>query len=332
MKPEPLPPEWFAQNKVDGVLTRTSETIADPLLTKFTGIAETSFAFHFLQEAQKNILLCGTLESGTVKQHYQGKIRTYRTRKEIIALLRGFMGKKRIGINESYLTAQQAKTLRKNFPRARFTDVSEALYETRRIKTKEELGKIREAVKVTEGIMKKIPGMMDSRTTEIALGAEIEYHFAKEGCPPAFPTIVAFGKNSTNIHHFNTHTKIGKGENVLVDCGAKFQGYCADLSRTFTYGHAPETVHTMYEKVRKAQDAAFATIRPGNHAYHSMETAEKELGHILPHALGHGIGLETHDTGVIHTRERKFTYLPGMAIAIEPGYYGKKWGIRLEDD
>jgi Xaa-Pro aminopeptidase len=332
MKPHPLPKEWFIENKVDAVYTRTSEQLADPLLTKFTGIAETSFTFFFLQNAQKNLLLCGPLESGTVKQRYEGKIHTYRTRKDIVKPLRVFFGSKKVGINESYLTSQQVKNLKKMFPRTTFVDVSEALYESRMIKTKEELSKIREAVKITQGVMHKIPSIITRATSEIALAAEIEYHFAKEGCPPAFPTIVAFGKNSTNIHHFNTHKKIGKGENVLVDCGAKYEGYCADLSRTCVYGKPSSQQGEMYSKVWNAQKEAFATLKHGNHAFHSMEVAEKTLGHKIPHAIGHGIGLETHDTGVIHLRDTKFTYLTNMAVAVEPGYYGKHWGIRIEDD
>jgi Xaa-Pro aminopeptidase len=276
--------------------------------------------------------MCGTLEAGTVKQRYQGKIHTFRSRKEIVKPLRAFFGSKRVGINESYLTAQQVKNLKKMFPRPTFVDVSEALYKSREIKNPEERKKIREAVKITQGVVKKIPSLITPSTTEIQLAAEIEYHFSKEGCPPSFPTIVAFGKNSTNIHHFNTHKKIGKGENVLVDCGAKYEGYCADLSRTFVYGKPSPSQEEMYAKVWNAQKEAFATIKHGNHAYHTMEVAEKILGHKIPHALGHGIGLETHDTGVIHLRDTKFTYLTNMAVAVEPGYYGKHWGIRIEDD
>lgn len=332
MKPTPLPKTWFEANKVDVVLTRTSEQLADPLLTKFTGIHETSFTFFFVQNATQNLLMCGTLEAGTVKQRYDGKLKVFRKRKDIVQPLRKFFGSRRVGINESYLTSEQVRNLKKLFPRPKFVNVSDALYETRAIKTTEELKKIREAVRITQDVVKKIPNMVKTNMSEIQLAAEIEYNFAREGCPPSFPTIVAFGKNSRNPHHFNSNKKIGKGENVLVDCGAKYVGYCADLSRTFVHGKASENQSEWYEKVWNAQKDAFETIKPGNHAYHSMEVAEKTLGRSIPHALGHGIGLETHDTGVIHLRDTKFTYQTGMAVAVEPGYYGDKFGIRIEDD
>jgi Xaa-Pro aminopeptidase len=332
MKPTPLPNEWFVQNRVDAVYTRTSEQLADPLLTKFTGIDQTSFSFYFLQKPGQNILLCSPLEAGTVKQRYEGKISIFRTRKDVLKHLRKFFSTKNIGINERYLTGEQVHTLKKTFSRAKFVDVSESLYQTREIKTREELKTIKEAVKITQDVVKKIPNMMKPGISEIQLGAEIEHAFAREGCPPSFPTIVAFGKNSRNIHHFNTHKKIGKGENVLVDCGAKYSGYCADLSRTFVYKKANDEQNGWYEKCVAAQNEAFKTIKPTVHAKHSMEVAEKMLGRKIPHALGHGIGLETHDVpGAIH-RKAEWVYKQGMAVAIEPGYYGEKWGMRIEDD
>ncbi len=168
--------------------------------------------------------------------------------------------------------------------------------------------------------------------SEIQLAAEIDHAFAREGCSPSFTTIVGFGKNSRNIHHFNSNHKLQKGNNVLVDCGAKYQGYCADLSRTFVYGKANNEQHKMYSKCVAAQNNAFDVIKPGAHAKHAFEVAEKTLGHKIPHALGHGIGLEVHDVpGAIYVKA-EWIFKPGMAIAVEPGYYGKKWGIRLEDD
>ncbi len=332
MKPQPLPSAWFEQNKVDALYTRTSEQLADPLLTKFTGISQTDFAFYFLQNSKTNLLMCGPLEAGTVKQSYAGKIHAWKARKDIVHHLRKFFGKKRVGINERYLTGEQIHNLKKLFPRTTFKDVSEALVETRQIKSTEELKKIREAVTITHDVVRKIPNMVHAGITEIQLAAEINHAFAREGCPPSFTTIVGFGKNSSNIHHFNTHTKIAPGNNVLVDCGAKYEGYCADLSRTFVYKKANNEQHEWYAKMIAAQNAAFATISPGNHAWHTMEAAENALGRKIPHFLGHGIGLETHDVPQGIYGQAKWAYQPGMALAVEPGYYGKKWGIRLEDN
>ncbi len=324
--------EWYAQQKIDVLYTVTSEQIQDPLLTKFTGISHTDFSFRFVQTPTQQLLTTSPLEAGTVKQTYSGKLKVVRSRQDVIHTLRPFFKNKKVGVNLNYITAGQVNALKKVFPSTKFVDVSSALYASREIKTRDELKKIREAVKVTKRVVGKIPSLVKNHMTEIQLAAEIDHAFAKEGCSPSFTTIVAFGKNSRNIHHFNSHKKLQKGENVLVDCGAKFEGYCADLSRTFVYGNANVEQHEMYEKCVHAQQAAFDIIKPGAHAKHTFDVAEKTLGHKIPHALGHGIGLETHDVpGAIHAKA-EWIFKPGMAIAVEPGFYGKKWGIRIEDD
>lgn len=325
-------PEWFAQQKIDTLYTVTSEQMQDPLLTKFTGISHTDFSFRFVQNATQQLLLTSPLEAGTVKQTYAGKIQVVRSRKDMLKNLRKYFAKKRVGVNLNYITAGQLVALKKNFPTAKFLDVSQALIASREIKTQEELKKIREAVNITNDVVKKIPNMVKNNMSEISLAAEINHAFARDGCPPAFTTIVAFGKNSRNIHHFNSHKKLQKGENILIDCGAKFEGYCSDLSRTFVFGKANEEQHEMYTKCVAAQNAAFEWVKPDGKAHLAFEVAEKTLGHKIPHALGHGIGLETHDVpGAIYA-QAKWTFQPGMAVAVEPGYYGKKWGIRIEDD
>ncbi len=328
----PFTREWFAHAKVDAVYIVTSEQMQDPLLTKLTGIAQTDFSFRFIQTPEKNILLTSPLEVGTVKQTYSGKIKTVYSRKDVIQTLRKYFRGKKVGLNLNYMTAGQHATLKKLFPKTKFVDVSAPLYASREIKTKEELKKLKEAVKITQDVVKKIPHMVKSHMSEIQLAAEIDYAFAREGCSPSFTTIVAFGKNSTNIHHFNSHQKLQKGNNVLVDCGAKYEGYCADLSRTFVYEKANEEQHAWYEKCVHAQTAAFKKIKPKMKAKEAFLVAEKKLGKKIPHALGHGIGLEVHDVpGAIHAHA-EWTFNAGMAIAVEPGYYGKKWGIRIEDD
>jgi Xaa-Pro aminopeptidase len=325
-------PEWFAAQKVDALYTVTSEQMQDPLLTKFTGISHTDFSFRFIQTPEKNVLMTSPLEVGTVKQTYDGNVKVVRSRKDVLHVMRKFFRNKKVGVNLNYMTAGQLNALKTNFSKTKFVDVSESLLKSREIKTRDELKKIREAVSITQNVIKKIPNIIKNNMSEIALAAEIDYAFAREGCSPAFTTIVAFGKNSTNIHHFNTHAKLQRGNNVLIDCGAKFEGYCSDLSRTFVYGNATAEQNEMYEKCTDAQRAAFEHIKPGAPAHDAFTIAEKTLGHKIPHALGHGIGLETHDApGAIHAKA-EWTFQPNMAIAVEPGFYGKKWGIRIEDD
>jgi Xaa-Pro aminopeptidase len=324
--------EWFQKNKIDTLYTVTSEQMQDPLLTKFTGITHTDFSFRFIQTREKNILLTSPLEVGTVKQHYHGKMKMIRTRKDVLQTLRPFFRQTRVGINLNYMTAGQHGALKKTFPHAKFVDMSTALFASREIKTREEIQKIKEAAKISQSVHGKVHNLLKKNMSEIELAAALNYAIAREGCTNAYPTIVGFGKNSSNSHHFNTRKKLQKGNIILVDCGAKYEGYCSDLTRTTCYGRATSEQHEMYEKCRTAQEEAMARIQPGVKASSVAEVAEKIIGHKIPHALGHGIGLETHDApGAIHPRAT-WVFNEGMTLAVEPGYYTKKWGIRIEDD
>ncbi len=327
-----LSPGFFEQNKVDLVYVSSSEQLAEPLITRFTGIAETTYGFRFIHTANKTLLLSGALEYQTVRKQYSQPMKKMSSRKQVLQTLRKFFSKKRVGLNFSYLTAGQLHTLKKNFPSARFVDVSSPLYAGREIKTREEIKKIIEAAAISQEISKKIPSMVKRNMSELQLGAEIKYSLSKEGCEESFPTIVGFGKNSTDIHHFNGNKKLQKGENVLVDFGAKYQGYCADLSRTFCFGNVSADQLEWYQKCFDAQTKAMEMIKPGVHVRHLMEAAEKTLGRKIPHALGHGIGLEVHDVpGAIYSKA-EWTLKENQCLAIEPGYYGPRFGIRIEDD
>ncbi|MBM3282410.1 MAG: aminopeptidase P family protein [Candidatus Diapherotrites archaeon] len=324
--------EWFAQQKIDTLYTVTGEQMQDPLLTKFTGITHTDFSFRFVQTNQKNILLTSPLEAGTVKQHYHGKINIIRTRKDVLHILRPFFRHARVGVNMNYMTAGQYAALKKTFPNAKLVDVSQALYDSRIIKTREEIQKIKEAAKISHQIHGKMNNFLKKNMSEIELAAALDYAIAREGCTNAYPTIVGFGKNSSNIHHFNTNKKLQKGNMILIDCGAKYEGYCSDLTRTTCFGRATSEQHEKYDACRKAQEESIALIQPGVKASVVAEKAQKIIGHQIPHALGHGIGLETHDApGAIHPRAT-WAFSEGMTLAVEPGYYTQKWGIRIEDD
>ncbi|MFH0970769.1 MAG: Xaa-Pro peptidase family protein [Candidatus Diapherotrites archaeon] len=332
MKHEKMMQEWYEKNNVDALYTSTNEQLQDPLFTKFTGIYHTDFSFRFFQSPEKKLLLCTPLERRVVKHQYNGRTKTVTTQKEITHVLRGLFGKKKIGLNLRYMTATQYTALKKTFPHTPFKDVSEALEKTRTIKTKEEKRKIIEAVKITQEISTKIPPLLRKGKKEIEIVAEINYHLAREGCGNAFPTIVAFGNNTPNIHHFPRNKKLVKNEIVLVDFGAKYQGYCTDATRTFCFGKASEEQKEWYARVWNAQQEAFKTIIPGKKAFDTMKQAEKILGRKIPHAVGHGIGLETHDYPGAIQGKADWEYQEGMTLAIEPGYYGKAFGIRIEDD
>ncbi len=182
------------------------------------------------------------------------------------------------------------------------------------------------------------PGMF-----EYELEAVIEYCFRREGCDgPAFPSIVGSGPNSTTLHYEKNTRRMRKGDMVVMDIGAEYQGYSADVTRTIPVSGVfrPEQ-RELYEIVLRAREAALAAVKPGVR-FSELTDAAMEIiraagfGKYFNHSVSHHLGLDTHDPVGYGPLEE------GNVITIEPGIYipeganvdRKYWniGIRIEDD
>jgi Xaa-Pro aminopeptidase len=156
--------------------------------------------------------------------------------------------------------------------------------------------------------------------------------FLEDGFETAF-CIVAFEENTSHIHHVSSNKKLTQGV-VLIDTGAKYNGYCADLTRTFWFGSEKGPLYDEFHQEKiMAEDCLKrieSKLKPGTMAKDLCRCTN--LLEEMPHSLGHGIGIEVHDfpSGIGH--KSKWTLKEGMVLAIEPAEYKKKFGIRLEDN
>lgn len=204
-------------------------------------------------------------------------------------------------------------------------------------KDSEEVATIREAAQITVSAFGAVlellkPGMTERqvqrmlRTTMEDMGAEGE----------AFETIVLFGKRTCLVHGKPSDYPLHKNELVLMDFGARYQGYCSDFTRTFSFGRATRKAADSFEVVRKALQKAASKAKSGT-ACSKMDIATRE--HFRKtgrekeylHALGHGVGLEIHEAPRLNIHSNS-VLSPDMVITIEPGLYSRQWGgIRLEN-
>jgi Xaa-Pro aminopeptidase len=152
----------------------------------------------------------------------------------------------------------------------------------------------------------------------------------------SFETIVAIGPNAARPHHATSDSKLVEGQTIVLDCGARYQGYCSDLTRTIVLGEADAEVKRVYDIVLAAQLAAIDMVKPGMTGEECDAIARKiitEAGHEndFGHSLGHGLGLEVHENpGVGPNSKGKLEN--GMPFTIEPGIYIPGWGgVRIED-
>jgi Xaa-Pro aminopeptidase len=245
---------------------------------------------------------------------------------------------------------------------------ADVLHEMRLTKEPAEIARMREAIAIAceahrEAMQSTRPGMY-----EYEVEALIDFTFRRRGATgPAYPSIVAGGRNATILHYVDNDRMLTADDLLLIDAGAERAGYCADVTRTFPVARRYAPAHRdLYEAVLAAQRAAIAAVRPGTtlEAIHKTalrvlidallangllqgsvdEVIEKEAyKRFYMHRTSHWLGRDVHDVGSYARDGRPRPLEPGMVLTVEPGLYVpadvddlpaefRGVGIRIEDD
>ncbi len=250
-----------------------------------------------------------------------------------------FKKARKVGLNYSAVTLSQSKRLKKFFPRAKFVDVSKKLAELRAEKTLPEIKKIGKACRITDFAFSELINVLRQKksstrfSTEEEIADFLEMKIKSKGAELAFPTIVASGKNAAIPHHQTSSQKLKPGF-LLLDFGAKYQYYCADMSRTIYLGAPSKKEVLLYELLLKAQKESIAQVKENLLFSELDKSCRKWLAQYSSyfiHSLGHGVGLEVHEKPS-YAMENKEKILKNEVFTIEPGlYFPGKLGIRIED-
>ncbi|MBM4059848.1 MAG: M24 family metallopeptidase [Planctomycetes bacterium] len=218
----------------------------------------------------------------------------------------------------------------------------------RRVKSAAEIEKLRRAIDITCAAHREVLRAAEPGLYEYQLQALLECVFAWNGAPrPGFPSIVGSGPNSCILHWRETTRATQAGDLVVLDIGAEYAMYTADVTRTFPIGgRFTDRQKQVYEIVLAANEAAIAAVGPGvpmrdveNAAAGALTAGLVRVGVLrdgdraglrryFVHGLRHSTRLQVHDVGGLGTLE------PGMVITIEPGLYFRDegMGVRIEDD
>lgn len=214
-------------------------------------------------------------------------------------------------------------------------DASNVLPLMRACKDKKELALMEEAMRITGVGFGAALKMIRPGVNEKDIQKAIEGRFESEGADgTAYGSIVGAGYNATVLHYHDNNARVNDGEVICIDAGARFGGYCADVTRTFPANSTfSKRQRELYELVFEALEAAIAAVKPGKHLFHADDAARAVLrkGGVedkYVHGIGHQLGMEVHDV----TPDDALR--PGMVVTIEPGVYlpEEKIGIRIEDD
>ena len=207
----------------------------------------------------------------------------------------------------------------------------------RATKESEEIASLQRAIDISDGAMDAVTPTIQPGQTEQEVAWRLEVAMRELGAEAlAFDIIVGSGPNAALPHHRAGERVIEEGEPIVIDMGAKYNGYCSDLTRTVILGEPDETFIKVYDTVLAAQQTAMVTVQPGMTGCEADHLARKVIedagyGEHFGHSLGHGVGLAVHERPVAGpSAQGKLE--EGMAFTIEPGIYISGWGgVRIED-
>lgn len=242
----------------------------------------------------------------------------------------------------------KAKEFSEKYPGHPVRNIFPYIAELRMQKDAEEIALMREAISITDGALKYVMKHLKPGMTEYQAQADFEYQIRYHGAEgTAFPTIAGSGANGTMLHYDTNLDVCEDGTLLLMDLGAKYRGYCADITRTYPVnGTFGERQRKVYDVVLAANRAVAKEAKPGMTLRELNEICKKvlaegcialglieredEIDTYYMHGVSHHLGIDVHDVSV----ESNDKLRPGAVITDEPGLYIDEWeiGIRIEDD
>lgn len=247
-----------------------------------------------------------------------------------------------------------------------FVSLEHLLHDMRLFKSRAELSRMRKAARISAQAMIRAMRACRPECDEQTIHAELVHEYQRNGCPPAYLPIVASGPNALVLHYIANNQPLREGTLLLVDAGCEYEGYAADISRTFPVsGQFSPPQRALYDIVLTAQQAAIEQVRAGRPWLGVHEAAVKILARGLldegllkgsldevletgsyrrfyMHKTGHWLGLDVHDVGDYQIDGHSRDLEKDMVLTVEPGLYIDEGddipepfrgiGIRIEDD
>jgi Xaa-Pro aminopeptidase len=205
-------------------------------------------------------------------------------------------------------------------------------------KDADEILRIAEAAKVATRALEQTLPEVAPGMTELQVAGVLERALREQGSEGfPFPTIIASGPRSALPHARSSTRSIQSGDFLLMDFGAEVDGYCSDITRTVVVGKASDEHRAVYDVVKVANERAAGGVRAGMTGRDADAIARQYIeragyGELFGHSLGHGIGLEVHESPRL-ARTAENALPENAVVTIEPGVYRPGWGgVRIEDD
>ena len=244
---------------------------------------------------------------------------------------------KTIGFERYDLSFARYELYKKALRGKKLIPYSSLIENLRQIKDAQEIALIKKAAAITDATFAQIAKLAKPGVTELFLKrkvVEIMQDMGAQGC--SFDPIIASGKNGADPHYEGSNKKIRNGEMIVVDIGARYKNYDADLTRTIFLGKATEKYKKLYQIVLETQEKALSECKAGaepKSVYEQAIANFKKYGEdqYFTHGLGHGVGIDIHELPNLSTNSIG-TFQNNMVFTVEPGLYHAGWGgLRIED-
>lgn len=246
-------------------------------------------------------------------------------------------GESAVAVDADDLSWAQGRELEDRFSSQRILEADDVMATLRARKDPDEVAAVRHACRITEDAVRALIATIETGQTEVDIARRFLRLIDDLGADgPAFAPIVAAGPNAAIPHHEPGTRALASGDLLILDVGARVEGYCADLSRTFALGQVSLELKAVHDVVLRAQDAGCRAVRPGVSAG-SVDAAAREViedaghGEHFVHGTGHGVGLDIHEPPILRTGAAGILG-ESFIVTVEPGIYLPGiGGVRIED-
>ena len=266
----------------------------------------------------------------------QFEVLTPDNRSEFIDKALADEGCKSVGFEGGSVSYDVYRSYCEKHPHLSFENIGNAIEVIREIKDADEIAKMQKAQDITDKAFSHILKVINRNMTELDVAVELEYAMRKNGASAfAFDTISVSG-DASSLPHGTPRNVLLRDGFLTMDFGAKFDGYCSDMTRTIVIGKADAEIKKVYNTVLSAQLAALEYLKPGADCGEADKIARDiinaEYDGTFGHSLGHSVGLFIHESPRLYSRGFGRKLNVGEILTVEPGIYlFGKYGCRIED-
>jgi Xaa-Pro aminopeptidase len=244
----------------------------------------------------------------------------------------------RLAFESATVTIAQLEEMQSALPNVEWIKTGKLIEQVRWVKDSGEIALIRKAIALAEEGYAYLLKVLKPGMTERAAAWKLEVYLRTHGADDlGFDTIIASGPNGAMAHHEPGERVLREGEPIIIDWGARIDGYRSDMTRTIVFGEPDAKFREIYDIVLRAGMNAINHIRAGMNGKEADALARDVIaaagyGEQFGHSLGHGVGLATHEGPRASFMAEEEKLPVGAVITIEPGIYLPGWGgVRIED-